>query len=328
MTTACEIPEMQNSERALKHIAAWSFLYGRAKFIAGWQFWLSVPAALAMSLIALRWPEAKLVTTPLSLLFGWTAILWLDRVQNERQKLGAKVQEQFDCELFDLSWNKVRCGAHPETEAVNEAAADYSNKGDLSMHPNWYPPSVGRLPTELARLICQRAAVWWDMSQRREYAAWLIALVGVLVVGVLGLSFTADQRVREMVFTVYVPMAPAIVWSVREWRRQHDAHSGLEKLKGQIESFFAEAIAGLQGERELTQFSRSIQDMIFDGRSRNPLFFNFIYRWLRKKHEPRMNEKAKEMVEGALAQSDKWRLENSQVACRLAPASHSTEISH
>jgi len=43
--------------------------------------------------------------------------------------------------------------------------------------------------------------------------------------------------------------------------------------------------------------------MIFDGRSRNPLFFNFIHRRFRPDHELRMNEKAKEMVEAAL---EKW----------------------
>ena len=47
--------------------------------------------------------------------------------------------------------------------------------------------------------------------------------------------------------------------------------------------------------------------MIFDGRSRNPLFFNFIYRHLRPNHELRMNEKAKEMVEEALAKREHWK---------------------
>jgi hypothetical protein len=307
MEVTCDIPKKQNSERALKHIAAWSHLYGHAKVMAGWQFFLSVPCALAMSLIALRWPEATVVTTPFSLLFGWIDVLCLDRIQNARKKIAAKMQEQFDCELFGLGWNEIRCSTPPETELLNGAAEAFRRKHEKTSHCDWYPVDVGRVPLPLARLICQRAAVWWDMSQRRKYAGWLVAIVAVLVVGVIAVSFTADQRVRDMVLSVYVPIAPAVVWAVRECIRQKDTVSALEKLKDQIEKIFAETISGKRSFAELDQISRSIQDMIFDGRSRNPLFFDFIYNRLRPEHELRMSEKAKEMVENALAKREHWK---------------------
>lgn len=302
----CDIPEKQNRERSLKHIAAWTHLYGHAKVVAGWQFVLSVPCALAMSLVALRWPEAKVVTTPLSLLFGWIDVLGLERIQSERKKVAAKMQEEFDCELFGLPWNEIRCTTLPETEFLNEAAEKFGRKNTTAKHRDWYPKEVGRLPLPLARLICQRAAVWWDMSQRRKYAGWLVVIVAVLVVGVVAVSFTADQRVRDMVLSVYVPIAPAVVWAVRECIRQRDAVSALEKLKGRIESIFDEAISGKRSLGELNQLSRNIQDMIFDGRSRNPLFFDFLYNRLRPDHELRMNEKAKEMADAALAKREQW----------------------
>lgn len=303
----CDIPEKQNSERSLKHIAAWAHLYGHAKVVAGWQFFLSVPCALAMSLIALRWPEAKVVTTPISLLFGWIDVLCLDRIQTSRKKTAAKMQEEFDCELFGLPWNTIRCSTTPETEVLNEAADKFAGKSKKANHRDWYPKEVGRLPLPLARLICQRAAVWWDMSQRRKYAGWLVVIVSVLVVGVVALSFTADQRVRDMVLSVYLPIAPAVVWAVRECIRQRDAVSALEKLKGQIENIFSDAISGKRSFAELDQLSRNIQDMAFDGRARNPLFFDFIYNHLRPDQELRMNEKAKEMADAALANQEQWK---------------------
>ncbi|MEW5980098.1 MAG: S-4TM family putative pore-forming effector [Acidobacteriota bacterium] len=308
VSKGCEIPNKQNVERGLQLIAAWSHLYRKAKVIAGWQFTLSVPVALTLSLIALRWPNAKLVTTPLSLLFGWIDMLWLDPIQEERKKLGARVQEQFDCELFDLPWNGVRCGSLPPTEAVNEAAEIGRKLTETSRLRNWYPSEVGRLPISFARLICQRAAVWWDMSQRRTYAAWLVGIIAVLIVSIVAFSFTVDQRVRDMILSVYLPLAPAVIWVVRESRRQRDAYRGLEKLREQIESFFEAAIVGTHDTSQLAPFSRSVQDMIFDGRSRNPLFFDFIYKRLRKQHELRMNEKAKELVERALAAQGLWKL--------------------
>ena len=131
------------------------------------------------------------------------------------------------------------------------------------------------------------------------------------MLGVVAVSFNADQRVRDMVLSVYVPIAPAVVWAVRECIRQRDAVSALEKLKGQIESVFADAISGKRSFVELDQLSRNVQDMIFDGRSRNPLFFDFLYKRLRPDHELRMNEKAKEMADAALANREQWKLHNS-----------------
>jgi hypothetical protein len=82
----------------------------------------------------------------------------------------------------------------------------------------------------------------------------------------------------------------------------------LERLKGEIELFYAESIQGKHDADSITAFSRCVQDVVFDGRSRNPLLFNSIYNLLRHKHEIRMNEKAKEMVDCALASNDKWKL--------------------
>ncbi len=307
MEIACQIPEKQNDERSLKHIAAWSHLYGHAKVIAGWQFAFSVPFALAMSLTALHWPAAKVATTPLSLIFGWIDVLWLDRFQSDRKKTAAKMQEKFDCDLFGLAWNGIRCSSPPETEQLNDASDAFRRKKTKSNHKDWYPVEVGRLPLPLARLICQRAAVWWDMSQRQKYAAWLLIIVAALALGVVAISFTADQRVRDMVLSVYLPIAPALVWAVRECIRQRDAVLTLKNLKVQIEKIFDEIISGKRCFAELDQLSRRIQDVIFDGRSRNPLFFNFIYNHLRPDHELRMNEKAKEMVEAALAKKERWK---------------------
>lgn len=303
----CDIPEKQNSERSLKHIAAWSHLYGHAKVVAGWQFFLSVPCALAMSLIALRWPDAKVITTPISLLFGWIDVLCLDRIQNARKKVAAKMQEQFDCELFGLAWNEIRCSTPPDTELLNGSAEKFRQRKPNANHRDWYPVEVGRVPLPLARLICERAAVWWDMSQRQKYAGWLVAIVSILVIGVIAVSFTADQRVRDMVLSVYLPIAPAVVWAVRECIRQRETVANLEKLKAQIEKLFDEAISGKRSFAELDQRSRNVQDVIFDGRARNPLFFDFIYDRFRPEHELRMSEKAKEMVEAALAKREHWK---------------------
>jgi hypothetical protein len=57
----------------------------------------------------------------------------------------------------------------------------------------------------------------------------------------------------------------------------------------------------------VSSFRGDIQDMAFDGRARNPLFFDLIYNHLRPDHELRMNEKANEIVDAALANREQWK---------------------
>jgi len=45
------------------------------------------------------------------------------------------------------------------------------------------------------------------------------------------------------------------------------------------------------------------------------LFFDFLYNRLRPDHELRMNEKAKEMVEDALAKREHWKWVMSRSRC-------------
>ena len=139
---------------------------------------------------------------------------------------------------------------------------------------------------------------------RRALADRLEQERGFKVIGQAADGSEAVQLAQELRPHVIVM---DIAMPVRERIRQRDAVSSLEKLKAHIEKTYAEGIARKQSFRELDQLSRNTQDMIFDGRSRNPLFFDFIYRWLRPDHELRMNEKAKEMVEDTLAKRGQWK---------------------
>lgn len=75
-----------------------------------------------------------MVTTPLSLLFGWIVVLLLDRFQTERKRIAAKMQEQFDYELFGIQWNEIRCSMPLDTERPNEAAETFERNKKKYSH--------------------------------------------------------------------------------------------------------------------------------------------------------------------------------------------------
>jgi hypothetical protein len=296
----CKISEEQNSAENIQFLAAASTFYGRAKKVAGIQFILLVPAALVASALILAKPELKLWTTFYSLSVALLDVLLLDRLQSHYRKRGASTQELFDTTLFQLNWKAIRSGPKPDGEDLARAAVSFHRKNpNHDFLKNWYPVVVSNLPLPLARLICQRAACKWDTDLRRTFSIGAIVTLAVVLFGVVLISLAGEMKAEDIILKIYAPVAPAVLWCIREYLRQSEALTGLEKLKSQIEAVWEKALRGNVVRQELFTEAREIQDCLFDGRSRHPLIYNWIYFITRRFQEDGMKIKAAEMVKEA-----------------------------
>jgi hypothetical protein len=302
MGNRSDIPERQNDVPHLGLLAAFSRFYQRAKLVAAIQFILTVPMAVVSAGVIAAEPKAKLWPTFFALTIALVDVLLLERVQLNFKKLAARTQEQFDCELFGLPWRALRVGEKTEVGDVLHAAERFKEKKPFMENlRDWYPPAVGKLPLPLARLICQRTNCWWDSSLRKQYANALLGILVLVVIAVFVIALARAQSVEQMILTVYAPIAPAILWTVREVSRQRNAAEALDKLRGHVDGVWATAMKGQLGREELEAAAREIQDSIFDGRTKNPLIFDWINNIVRPRHQVSMNAKADEMVAEAIA---------------------------
>lgn len=306
-TTGERIISRQDSARSLELLAAASTFYTRGKRTLAGQMALTIGMAVLLSFLAIHFPDFKVAATFISVTVVWLDVLFIDRIQAQFRKCGAKAQESFDCELFDLPWNDLRAGEKLEPEAIQQAAVAFTAKRTDTKLRGWYPASVEVLPLPLARLLCQRACFWWETTQRRQYGrALLVAVVAALVL-IGGWGVYRALSFGELILSVYAPLAPAIIWCIREFWRQSDAADALVKGRGFVDKIWIRAISGDLDAEQLARVSRQIQDSLFDSRSRNPLIFNWIYERLRSANEIAMNEAATRMGEDALSKVDAWR---------------------
>lgn len=296
----CKISEEQNSDESLKLLAASSTFYGRAKNVAGIQFILLVPAALAVSILILAKPELKLWATFYSLTVALLDVLALDRLQTHYRKMGARTQELFDTTLFQLNWKAIRSGQKPDGEDLARASAAFYRKNPThDFLKDWYPVVASNLPLPLARLICQRAACKWDTDLRRAFSIGALASLAMVLLGVVWISLAGEMNAGDIILKIYAPVAPAVLWCIREWLRQSEALTGLEKLKSHIDTVWEKALRGNSPWDVVSTDTREIQDCLFDGRSRHPLIYNWVYRIARRLQEDGMKAQAAEMVKEA-----------------------------
>jgi len=296
------IPQDQSAERSLERLAAQRQLYSDAKRVQAVHMVFSVPIVVGWSLLVIAVPDAKVYAATWGIVVAVFDVILFTPWQKTLKQKAAKIQELFDCDVMRLAWQEIKVGRRPEPETVKLAAQRYKKaEPDYVTLKNWYPPEVGQLPIELARIICQRINCWWDADLRRRYAATIISIVAMLALVVFLLALIGGLTVEKLVLAVLVPLLPAFILGIRQFSEHRDSAAKADRLRHHAEDLWAKAMLGEANPDELTKCARDLQDEIHSNRCISPLIFDWVFRRLRAGKEDVANKSASELVAEALS---------------------------
>lgn len=293
-----DIPTLQASDENRDLLRARHRNYRAAKVTQGLLVlvWILLPVIGVW--IGPKVPELMphLALTSLILLVMETALF--DRIQKDRLKRGAKLQEQFDTDVFGLPWNRFVTGTPVEHEDVRRLSAKPLSAKREAHFQAWYEECVGRLPLHLARLIGQRTNISYDMRLRRRYGGWLLTLTLLFGVALLYAGLHKGLKFPDLIMTLVVPFLPVLTWALRERMQQANAAISLANLNGEWEKIWTKALGGTDA-MVLKAESRSLQDAIYQHRERSPLVFDWVYYLFRSANEDEAHHAAKDFVREA-----------------------------
>jgi len=295
------IAEAQNAEKQLYRLAAQRQLYATAKRVFVWQVVIGGPIAIAGAIFVLLRPEFKVYVASWGLLVALCDLFWITPWQRSLRGNAARIQEAFDCDVLGLKWNDLKAGKHPDPELVKSQSTRYEKWTD-SMPPlnNWYSPRVDELPLHIGRIICQRANCWWDSTQRRQYAAWIVGIVTSIFVVICGFSLIGGASLEGLLLKGILPLAPSLMIGLRQFTEQREAADRLDRLKHHCESMWKAALSK-KSISALTDMSRNLQDEILENRRKAPPVLDFIFKRLRSEYETNMNHAAEYYIAEAKA---------------------------
>lgn len=302
----------QNEERELQRLAAQRQLYSTAKRIFGWQLFLSGLLTVIFAFLVVLDSSFKTLAVSWGVLITLADIFLLTPWQKSLKDSAAKIQEMFDCDVLELSWNDLKAGKRPDPEYIKEQSEKYF-KRPLKNSPleNWYDHSdIDSLPIYVARIACQRTNCWWDAKQRRSYALYVILTVILIFIIVFGVSLKDSFSMENFILKVLAPLAPVFLLGIRQYREQMDSANRLDKLKDYSESLWKDALSK-KSERELTAKSRNLQDEILEHRKKSPPIFDFIFKKLRNSYNEKMNFGLDEFIKEAKQKLPEKNLNNS-----------------
>ena len=282
----------------VKIVRAFITIYNRSKIYQGIVLVLTMLLPVLAGIAAVFYPCLKSYIAIFALSFGFIDALFIDRSHKAQMKTAAKLQEQFDCGVLSIEWNKFLVGRQVDPEEVDRESSCKLSASDEKRITDWYPTVVKELPIHLARVICQRTNLWYDKELRTRYRNIISWSVVLIVITSVVVSSTTGLTMNSFIISILVPAFPALNWAIREYYRQTDAMRTLENLKSEIEKLWDKALENATVE-ELTKASRELQDAIFAHRTSSPLIFNWLYKPLRPKLELNMNNGAEYWVKQA-----------------------------
>lgn len=269
--------------------------YQAAKLTQGIIVSLSIVLPVLGVLVGPLFPEVRPYVALASLVLLVLETALIDRVQKDRLKRGAKLQEQFDTDVFELPWSKFVAGSHVEPEDVRALSAKPLSAAREGHFDTWYEPCVSQLPLHLARLVCQRTNISYDARLRRKYGGSLLFLTILFGVGLLFAGLAMGLKFPELVMTLFVPFMPVLTWALKERLQQANTAASLTCLGTEWNKIWTRALGGAS-EAEVTGDSRDLQDAIYQHREHSPLIFDWVYYRLRATNEDEAHHAAEDLV--------------------------------
>ena len=293
-----EITNDQNRDDRLDLLRAQRTYYRRAKRLQT----AFLVLALILPWIGVFWGANHPDVRPL-LALGSIALLLLEiglatGFQRDWVKTAARIQEQFDTEVFQLPWNQFVVGSKMDPEVIRSVTRKPITAAQRKELEGWYEQCIGALPLPLGRLVCQRTNITYDMRVRKAYAAGWLVLAVVLIFCLMYRGVHEGLTFPTLLLSVIVPFTPLAAFVLREHRKQSDTVATLTTLKSEVDKLWAKALK-TPGSAELAQDSRNLQDAIYRNRTSNPLVYDWVYWLMRKLNEDLTRHAAETLVADA-----------------------------
>lgn len=282
----------QNKPENIKLVCAFRESYYKAKKLLLVQIYLTVILTVCFSI-------AKLVFTLLDIDVAAFAITYslfvlvidflvLQKMISRKRTDGAKIQEQFDSNLFRLSWNKIVTGKQVETEEIDLLNEAYlkRNNSDTSKCSDWYPPEYNVLDMNKAVLSCQKTSLVYDIKLRKKFKTLITYNAIALSLFVIVLCLFKDLSLRSFLIYAILPLLPVVALAAKLHAEHEKSIKASSELKTVIDDIQAK-------NQEITaEDLRNVQTRIYHNRKDSALIPERFYNRLRNLLESQMHTHA------------------------------------
>lgn len=281
MDSGSVILSAQKEPDAIQLLAAQRQLYSEEKFWLVVQFFLALVTSLgAFWLIAI---DAKYTSQANAVAFFVAALdcFGIQYLLGRKKKSAAQTQESFDCKVLALEW---KVGDKPLPELLIAASDRLPAKAKEEIK-DWYLGRLDEVPFSVSRIICQITNITYDNAVRKQYLAFLISALVVLLIITVGIGIRDATPINKLLSDLLFPLLPGITFAALQIKEHLQATARLNKLRERTDSLWNECKQKEPDDKTLSEGSRELQNKIFEHRSESATVFDLVYKVCRGKQE-------------------------------------------
>jgi hypothetical protein len=273
----------QELPQNMKFLKAQRVIYANAKKIYRLQLTITILVVVILNVIKLiqksftsidLTPYIALVSVSITLF----DLLFLSGYLSKFKTNGAKVQELFDCNVYDMEWNETNSGDKPENWIIEEAENKYHHnpKAPLS---NWYHIELDGLNQQDAVLRCQETNLEYDRKLRYHFKNDCLIICLAIVVLSFATATIINASLQGYLTNFIAPTLPLIVILIKLVIDNDKAVKSLEEVRKA-----ARKLRNAGGILSMTQL-RQVQDKLYCSRKDSSLIPENYYEYRRSKLE-------------------------------------------
>ncbi|UBZ05651.1 hypothetical protein LDL76_09740 [Salegentibacter mishustinae] len=273
------ITQTQNEEKFIEYLKAQRVAYSQCKAYQVFDV-ISVLMAIILPIIGMYKNDIVNYLGAFGVL--WTIIyLVTENYRRKKTEQGAKLQEQFDTELFEIPWNEILCKNKITTDTRIDLAKEYDGN-DLT---NWYSLEVdSSLPKSIAIILCQRINFSWELKLRKKFVTFLIILL-VAYYGIFIGFFLAKNIGFYDILLLIAPSLSFLIYGVQNSLSLRNHINSKNETLSQIDNILNKFSESREEPNDGTL--RQIQDIIYTERTVPEKIPDWYYRLSKKANENR-----------------------------------------
>lgn len=260
--------------------AASDVLWYRVQLLRTAQLVLIVALPVTAAVSAVIWPSLRVFSAYLGFVMTIVDIFINDTVDQIRRE-GAQLQDKFDSIAFGLARTHLRIQNDLDAAQIGELARRQPGKRS-TRNMDWYTPALAALPIAFGRIACMRESVHWDCNIRKMWAAITLGVPVIVFVSLAAWAILVHQKADQLFMSVLAPLAPALIWSLREWKEQSSSVTTYEALREQLRETWGAGLEGAMSEMHLERAAADFMWCFMSHRSATSPIPNVIYAIQRK----------------------------------------------
>jgi hypothetical protein len=284
-----EIYIEQNKPENLKLICAFRQSYYKAKRLLLAQLYITVILTVCFSTAKFLLKLIDLDIAAYAVVYSVFVIILdffiLQPMISGKRTDGAKIQEEFDSNLFNLPWNKIAAGKKVEKEEIDLLNEDYIKRlhGNIEKCKDWYPEEYRVFDMNRAVLSCQKTSLVYDIRLRRRFKFLIVRNTAILSLLVMTLCLIKDLSINSFLVYVVLPLLPVTALAKKLHSEHEKSIKASSDLKGMIDDIQA------KNEEISIEDLKAVQTKIYNNRKDSALIPEKLYNRLRDKLEKQMH---------------------------------------